>query len=80
MEQHITRMSEAREEAVGSGCDHGPSVALVNPLQLLMVPLDRSPVSFDCLAPLRPTETLPIAHQSLASIQLRPLPMIERFG
>jgi hypothetical protein len=39
MEQHITRMSEAREEAVGSGCDHGPSVALVNPLQLLMVPL-----------------------------------------
>jgi hypothetical protein len=36
MEQHITRVSEAREEAVGSGCDHGPSVALVNPLQLLM--------------------------------------------
>jgi hypothetical protein len=29
MEQHITRMSEAREEAVGRGCDHGPSVALV---------------------------------------------------
>ncbi len=28
----------------------------------------------------KPTETLPIAHQSLASIQLRPLPMIERFG
>ena len=44
------------------------------------VPLDRSPVSFACLAPLRSAETLPIAHQSLASIQLRPLPMIERFG
>jgi hypothetical protein len=26
-------VSEAREEAVGKGCDHGPSVALVNPLQ-----------------------------------------------
>jgi len=26
-EQHITTVSEAREEAVGRGCDHGPSVA-----------------------------------------------------
>jgi hypothetical protein len=33
MEQHITRVSEAREESVGMGCDHGPPVALVNPLQ-----------------------------------------------
>jgi hypothetical protein len=31
MEQH-TRVSEAREEAVGRACDHGPSVALANPL------------------------------------------------
>src|SRR6202795_5082008 len=35
---------------------------------------------FARLAPLRPAETLPIAHESLASIQLRTLPMIERFG
>jgi hypothetical protein len=33
MEQHITRVSEAREETVARGCDHGPSVALVPPLQ-----------------------------------------------
>src|SRR5258707_15054449 len=25
------QVSEAREEAVGRGCDHGPSVALANP-------------------------------------------------
>jgi hypothetical protein len=31
MEQH-TRVNEARDEAVGRGCDHGPSVALANPL------------------------------------------------
>jgi protein-disulfide isomerase len=33
MEQHITRVSEAPEEAGGRGCDHGPSVALMNRLQ-----------------------------------------------
>ena len=33
IEQRITSVSEAREEAVGRGCDHGPSVALANPLQ-----------------------------------------------
>jgi len=34
MEQHITKLSETREEAVGRGCGHGPSVALVNPAAL----------------------------------------------
>ena len=44
------------------------------------VPLDRFPFTWDWLAPLRLAKTLPIAHESLPSIQLRPLPMIERFG
>jgi hypothetical protein len=38
------------------------------------------PFAWDWLAPLRLAETLPIAHEPLPSIQLRPLPMIERFG
>jgi hypothetical protein len=37
MEQPITRVSEAREEAAGRGCDHGPPVAPVNPCNTLMI-------------------------------------------
>jgi hypothetical protein len=37
MEQHIARGSESREEAVDRGCDHGPSVALVNPRGTLLM-------------------------------------------
>jgi hypothetical protein len=37
MEQHITSVREAREEAVSWGCDHGPSVALVNLCSTLLM-------------------------------------------